>query len=292
MRNLFTFIIFLLNLLKGNIYAQNNGLARSLHFNSPHTSFPDSGREKGHIYDSVFYSAADHYHDSAVLMIIPGNLHPSKKINLIFWFHGWRNNIDTALEFYQLKKQFLASGVNAVLVLAETAKNAPDSYGGRLEEPGLFHQLVNDVIHQLEINHLVPNHTMPGEIMLAGHSGAFRVIARILQNGQEPVQEVFLFDALYGETDKFMNWINQNPHHHFVHWFTNQGGGTDEVSLTMMQELKEKQISFLLTEEAGIKPETIRNYRILFVHSLREHNVIINNPDNFQILLENSWLKR
>jgi hypothetical protein len=27
---------------------------------------------------------------------------------------------------------------------------------------------------------------------------------------------------------------------------------------------------------------------ILFVHSPREHNVIINDPDDFQLLLENS----
>ena len=64
-------------------------------------------------------------------------------------------------------------------------------------------------------------------ILLAGHSGAFRVIAYILQNGQVPVQEVFLFDALYSQLDKFLYWLNQDQSHHFMHWFTNQGGGTD-----------------------------------------------------------------
>ena len=105
-----------------------------------------------------------------------------------------------------------------------------------------------------------------------------------------PVQEVFLFDALYSQVDKFMYWINQDQRNHFIHWFTNHGGGTDEMSYTMMQQLKDQHIDYLLTDEMAIKPDIIKNNRILFVHSLREHNVIINNPNDFQLLLENSFI--
>ena len=51
---------------------------------------------------------------------------------------------------------------------------------------------------------------LPGtvwQLILAGHSGAYRVMANILQNGNVPVNEVILFDALYAETDKFMIWL-------------------------------------------------------------------------------------
>ena len=104
------------------------------------------------------------------------------------------------------------------------------------------------------------------------------------------MQEVFLFDALYAEVDKYQSWIYQDWSHHFVHWYTNRGGGTDEVSNFMMAQLKNHADHFLLTEEVDIKPKTIKDNYILFVHSLREHNVIINNPDNFQFLLENSFV--
>ena len=265
---------------------------QAFHFTSAFTAFPDTGRARGHLYDSAMYTTAEHYMDSSVLLIIPKQLEAGKSVDLVFWFHGWRNNIDTAAEFYALTRQFIASKRNAVLVLAETAKNSPDSYGGKLEQPGMFRKLTDDVVDKMKKKGFVKEKTKAGNIVLAGHSGAFRVIAYILQNGEVPVQEVFLFDALYSQVDKFLDWIYQAPAHHFIHWYTNQGGGTDEMSDSMMLQLGNHHTHFLLTEELAIKPKTIRDNNILFVHSLREHNVIINDPDDFQLLLENSFVLR
>jgi hypothetical protein len=270
------------------VFAQ--GGFQVLRFVSAHTSFPDTGRARGHLYDSVLYTAAEHYNDSSGMLIVPEHFKPGAAVDLIFWFHGWRNNIDTAAEFYGLIRQFIASKRNAVFVLAETAKDAPDSYGGKLEQPGVFKGLVEDVIGELKKKRVVSRKVEAGNIVLAGHSGAFRVIAYILQNGQVPVQEVLLFDALYSQVDKYMFWIRQDPRHHFVHWFTNHGGGTDAMSDTMMKELKDAPIDYALREEKLVKPEDIKNNRVLFVHSLREHNVIIGDPDDWQLLLENSWV--
>ena len=287
------FIVYLICcLFASTAMAQDFADYKALHFTSAHTAFPDTGRVNGHLYDSVLYTAAEHYSDSSVLLIIPKQLKTTKTVDLVFWFHGWHNNIDTAAEFYKLTRQFIASRRNAVLVLAETAKNSPDSYGGKLEQPGMFRELTDDVLHVLKKGGFVSDRVKAGNIVLAGHSGAFRVIAYILQNGQVPVQEVFLFDALYAEVDKYQYWLHQDWAHHFVHWYTNHGGGTDEVSNYMMMQLKNHSDHFLLTEEIGLKQKTIKDNYILFVHSLREHNVIINDPDDFQLLLENSFVLR
>lgn len=272
--------------------AQDFSGYRAIHFSSAHSSFPDTGRAGGHLYDSVLYAKSEHYSDSSVLLIIPKQLEKTPTVDLVFWFHGWRNNIDTASEFYKLTRQFITSRRNAVLVLAETAKNSPDSYGGKLEQPGMFRLLTNDVLQELKKQDVVSEHAKAGNIVLAGHSGAFRVIAYILKNGEVPVQEVFLFDALYSHVDMYVNWLRQDPAHHFIHWYTNHGGGTDEMSDTMMLQLRDHHDRFDLTEEANIKPRTIKDNNILFVHSTREHNDIINNPDNFQLLLENSFVLR
>ena len=285
-------IIFFLFLFVSSAKAQDTSEFRLIHFTSSHTSYPDTGRAYGIMYDSIRYTCAEHYTDSSVLLIIPRRLERTEKIDLIFWFHGWRNNIDTAAEFYKLTRQFIASRRNAVLVLAETARNAPDSYGGKLEQPAMFKSLVNDVMNELKKNGIAPKESKPSNIAIAGHSGAFRVIAYILQNGQVAVQEVFLFDALYGQVDKFLSWLNEDQSHHFIHWFTNLGGGTDEMSEIMMLQLKEQHTDFVLTEESAITKKIIKNNRILFVHSPREHNVIINDPDDFQLLLENSFTLR
>jgi len=78
--------------------------------------------------------------------------------------------------------------------------------------------------------------------------------------------------------------------HHFVHWYTNHGGGTDAMTDTLMRRLQARSIGYRLVEENAVTPAIIRSNRVLLVHSLREHNVIINNPDDFEVLLENSWV--
>lgn len=267
--------------------------ARVIRFTSHYTSFPDTVRANGHQYDTVLYSAAEHYMDSSVMLVVPPGFIPGKKVDLIFWFHGWHNNIEAANIYYELSKQLESSGRNAVLVLAETAKNAPDSYGGKLEQQGIFTSLVRDVMEALKQGEVIPKNAASGNIVLSGHSGAYRVIANILQNGGLEVKEVFLFDALYAEVDKYMAWIDKDKHHHFVHWFTNQGGGTDIMTDTMTQQLRDQHIAYARIEEREATPAAIKDNRVLFIHSPREHNVIINNPDDFALLLENSYfLKR
>src|ERR1700743_3956909 len=147
-------VIFLLFIYKDS-FAQDTDGAAIFHIQSSHTSFPDTGRANGHTYDKVLYTTAEHYHDSTVLIIAPKNLDAKKAVDLVFWFYGWRNNVDNAAAYYELTKQFIASKRNAVLVLAETAKNSPDSYGGKLEKTGDFKALVADVMQGLKSKGLI-----------------------------------------------------------------------------------------------------------------------------------------
>lgn len=231
----------------------------------------------------------EHYSDSSVLIVVPPQLKPGRKVDLIFWFHGWSNNIDSAAAYFELVAQFMASNCNAVLVLPETTKNAPDSYGGKLEQKDVFKNLLNDVLNKLKTEKITGKRTKAGNIVLAGHSGAFRVMAYILQNGAVEVKQVILFDGLYSQVDKYTAWIQAAPSHQFVNLYTNKGGGTDEVSVNMMQLLKEKDIPFIHTEEKDVHIPMLRTNQVIFIHSLKEHNDVINRPDhNFRLFLENS----
>jgi hypothetical protein len=262
------------------------------HIQSSHTSFPDTGRAKGHTYDKVLYTAADHYNDSTVLIIAPKNLDAKKSVDLIFWFHGWRNSVDSAAVRYQLTRQFYESDRNAVLVLAETAKNSPDSYGGKLENSGVFKALVGDVLAGLKSKNLVGVACKPEHIVLAGHSGAYRVMARIIQNGQMPVNEVILFDALYGETDKFMAWIKADRSHRFVDIYTDHGG-TDDETRGLMKQLDAAKLKYISTEEIFATEQSLHDDRLIFIHSKNEHDKIIAKPDNFLLYLQNEpFLKK
>jgi hypothetical protein len=270
-------------------FAQKDQGYQILHMTSRFTSFPDTARAAGLLDgDSVILPVAGHYDDSSVLLVIPPHLKRERKIDLIFWFHGWHNSIDTTLQFYGLARQFAAANSDAVLVLPEAAKNAADSYGGKLRQKGDFRALVGDVMEELRNYGIVQPDASAGHITLGCHSGGYSAVADILANGEQPVDEVWLFDALYGHLPVFMDWIRSDRRHHFVHWFTNHGGGTDVVSDTLMQQLEGQHIDYLLTGEGLLSPAMIRENRILFIHSPREHNVIINNPDDFRLLLENS----
>lgn len=263
-----------------------------LHFTSPHNCFPDTARDEGHLDgDGNHLPRSGHYDDSTVLLAVPAELHTVRTVDLVVWFHGWHNNVDTALQFYGLARQFAAAGRNAVLVLPEAARNAADSYGGKMRQEGMFRLLVADILAELKRNRIVPADAVAGRIVLAGHSGAYSVIADILEHGQVGVNEVFLFDALYGRMNTFIRWAEEG-NHHFVHWFTNTGYGPDKMSDTMMLQLRRDKMPYGLSEETSVDGTVLKDNRILFVHSPREHNVIINNPDDFALLLRNSfWLR-
>ena len=254
---------------------------------SSHTSFPDTGRMKGHLYNDVLYNTADHYSDSSVIIITPKNFIAKKKVDMIFWFHGWNNNIDSALVRYGLSRQFAESGTNAVLVLAETAKDAPDSYGGKLEQKNTFSKLVADVLQKLVSMHVISANDNIGNVILAGHSGAYRVIANILQNGNVPVNEVILFDALYADTGKFLTWLIDGNDHRFINLYTDNGGTYDETK-DMMRQIKNLNVPADSLEETDITPAILQNNKIIFIHTTHEHNDIIQHPDNFKVFIENT----
>jgi hypothetical protein len=286
MRILLLLFLFYHNLLS---FAQTENVPKIFRITSAFTSFPDTARAAGYIYDKVLYTAAEHYSDSSVLIAVPPKFKPNKHVDVIFWFHGWRNNIDSAAAYFELIKQFVASNRNAVLVLPETTKNAPDSYGGRLEQKNIFKYLLNDVMQKLKKEKIIGKKAKPGNILLAGHSGAFRVMARILLKGGVQVKEIILFDGLYSQVDLFTLWIQADTSHQFVNLYTNKGGGTDEVSETMMKELRDKNIQFINPEEKDVDAELLKKNQVIFIHSPKEHNDVINRPDhNFRLFIENS----
>jgi hypothetical protein len=50
------------------------------------------------------------------MIIAPKSLERQDRVDLVFWFHGWYNNIDSAVAYFRLSEQFMASGGKAVLL--------------------------------------------------------------------------------------------------------------------------------------------------------------------------------
>ena len=103
--------------------------------------FPHPQRAEGHSYHDEQFSAKDHYSDSTVAIFIPKGFRETGKIDFVVHFHGWKNNVPGVLAHYKLIEQLIASGRNAVLVVPQGPFNAPDSFGGKLEDPGWLQTL-------------------------------------------------------------------------------------------------------------------------------------------------------
>ena len=100
---------------------------------------------------------------------------------------------------------------------------------------------------------------------------------------------MILFDGLYNQIYKYTAWIQADASHQFINLYTNKGSGTDKVSEEMMHLLGQKNIPFISAEEKDVNTPMLKTSQVIFIHSLKEHNDVINRPDhNFRLLIENS----
>jgi hypothetical protein len=258
---------------------------------SDHTMFPHEKRAQGHVYEGKTYAADVCYADRTVAIFVPKGFRAGDATNLVFYFHGWRNNVDNTLKQYRVAEQLAASGVNAVLVLAEGPRNSPDSFGGKLEDAGVFSGLVSDVLATLKTRGLVST-TQPGSIVLAGHSGAYRVMAFILTRGglTANIREVYLFDALYGQTEKFAHWLDRSPGK-LVDIYTPEGGTRDE-SLSLMDDLRAWDVPFAAVPESAVTEDVLRKNRLVFIDSPLAHDDVVAKNEQLRAFLTASGLPR
>ena len=270
-------VLFLISLT--NLTAQMGSLIR---YTSSYAMFPDTARIKGHDYNGKNFDALTHYSDSSILIYIPKIFSAKAKINLVFWFHGWGNMIETACKQFQLLEQFDESARNAVFVFPEGPKNAPDSYGGKLEQPEVFQNLIKEVLSKLVEHRLMDALPLANvinyEITLTGHSGAYRVISKIIN--KNPVNEVILFDAMYGGNDEYLNWLSSSKHR-FINIYTKEGG-TFENSKWVMKKLSDSlQIPMISINEEEITGQLLLDNKKIFIFSNMGHNEVITHNRNF-----------
>jgi len=249
--------------------------------------FPHSERAMGHTYNNNFFSAQEHYSDSSVAIFIPKGFRQTEKINFVVYFHGWYNNIDSACAQFKLIEQFCESNINAIFVFPEGPKNSPDSYGGKLEEKDGLKNLTDDVLRYLKEKKKIKSSTV-GNIILAGHSGAYRVISFCLMHGglTQNISDVILFDALYGQTEKYVHWI-ENFTGRFINIYTDNGGTKNETE-NLMHDFDAWNIQYFKTEENELKLTDLMNNRLIFIHTELTHNEVISARMQFRDFLKTS----
>lgn len=175
-------------------------------FRSPFAPFPSKERVNGMRHaDSTAYPFHPHYDDSSIVVVVPSVLTQGDAgTNVIVHFHGHMNDNLTTLERYCMPQALIAQNINAVLVLPQGPYRARDSFAGKLEEPGGFRRMIEDVMATLQREGVVAD-TRVNKVILSAHGGGYRAAAYVLDRGgmRENVSHVFLFDAFYGNHDFF-----------------------------------------------------------------------------------------
>lgn len=254
--------------------------------------FPHPKRSEGHKYKNDNYSAAEHYSDSTVAIFVPKDFQESANLDFVVHFHGWRNHVASVLERYQLIEQLIESRRNAILIVPQGPKDAPDSFGGKLEDEGGFSRFMTEVMQTLkEKSRLKNKNAGIGQIILSGHSGGYQVISSILDRGglTDHVKEVWLFDALYAQTDKFLAWFAKRGKR-LIDIYT-EHGGTKQETEALMATLKSKDIKFLSANESDIKIPELPKTGAVFIFSGLEHNDVVDKHATFRDFLLTSNLR-
>ena len=146
----------------------------------------------------------------------------------------------------QVPRQVAESGLNAVLVAPQFAVDALDSSAGRFWEPGVFAHFLGEAgerLTELYGDARVRGAFHAAPVVIAAYSGGYQPAAFVLNSGHadDRLRGVALFDALYGEYDKFADWLGKRPPAFFVSSF---GQAAREQNATLQRMLAERGVRF------------------------------------------------
>ena len=159
-----------------------------------------------------------------------------------------------------------------------------------LEDENGFRNLINEIVEILYQKKIIRSKLI-GNIILSGHSGGYHVISYILMRGglTENIKEVFLFDGLYGQIEKYTYWLDHYDGK-FINIFT-QNGGTKEESENLMECFDAWNMRYIFKIESELSSNDLKNNRIIFIYTDLEHNDVISARSQFMKFLKASCLE-
>jgi hypothetical protein len=151
------------------------------------------------------------YSDRSVLLAAPQSFDPAEPGVIIVFFHGNMATLSRdVIARQQIVRQLSDSRLNAVLVAPQLAVDAQDSSAGRFWSPGGFAAFLSEA--ESKLGELYPNargafRRMP--VVIVAYSGGYlpAVYSLAVGGDQGRIRGVVLLDALYGERDKFVSFV-------------------------------------------------------------------------------------
>jgi hypothetical protein len=249
--------------------------------------YPHKSRENGFKGSKTTYGP-EHYADSTVGIVIPAEYRPGDRVDYVVHFHGHMNHVSNVLTKYKLPQQLVAAKTNAILLVPQGPTDAADSGGGKLElDRGGFAKLIEEVTAYLKAEGKVRT-TAVGRIVLAAHSGGYKVTAAVLHHGgmAEHITDVLLLDASYGSLEWFADWCKASPDHRLVSLFTDHLADENQALMKLLDQTGVQQRQL---DEQKLTDDQLVARGPVFMHTKGPHDQV--PIDYFGRLVKTSAVK-
>jgi hypothetical protein len=203
------------------------------------------------------------YSDRRSLVALPRGFELARPATIVVYFHGNGAILERdVLGSQDILGQLEASGCNAALAAPQFAVDALDSSPGHFWHAGYFAAWlaeVEDQLARLHGGHAAAGHFARLPIMLVAYSGGYSPAAWTLKYGgaHGRIAGLALMDGLYGDTEKFADWIED--HHRQSFFFSAYTGASRKWNL----ELRERLNAERLAVQSGL-PSRLAAGRISF----------------------------
>ena len=195
------------------------------------------------------------YSDRRVLLHIPKGFDPRRPALMVVFFHGNEATLTRDVRNRQeVPRQVTESGLNAVLVAPQFAVNALDSSAGRFWQPGVFGEFIDEAVERL--TQLYGDERARGAfhgapVVITAYSGGYNPAAFAVHSGRVDarLRGVVLFDALFGDFDKFADWLAKRPAAFFVSTF---GKAARDENALLQRMLTERGVRFQTSLPANL----------------------------------------
>ena len=191
---------------------------------------------RGVLWEDVSFS------DRRALMFIPKGFDARRPGLIVVFLHGHRAMLERDVQHRQrVADQIAESNVNAVLVAPQFAVDASDSSAGKFWESYGFASFLGEAGAHLARMHgdwrtRKTFATLP--VVVVAYSGGYGPAAWALQKGgtSDRVIGVLMLDALYGEVNKYADWIERNRSAFFVSAYTSSSSRGNQALRGLLAE--------------------------------------------------------
>ena len=156
-----------------------------------------------------------------------------------------------------------------------------------MEDKNGFKDLMEDIMALLFERGKIKT-TQLGYIALAGQGGGYRSIAYILMRGglNDYIREVYLFDALHGQLEKFVFWFD-HYNGKLINLYSS-GGGTEVETKNLIEDLKGWGTGYIARSWDELSDSELKVNRLIFIKTEFRHADIIDKAGGLQRLLKAS----